>query len=253
MRRVVVVALLVCSASWTVVRARQAAPPASLKPLVPAAANSIVRDPDAFYGKNVTLTAAVDRILSPTAFTVDQDPKKSGADDVLVLVEVLNGPLAVNSYVTVIGEVVRHEGRPAIRAASVINAAMIDIAKRLPPPMTPDEEALDKAMKRIGPAFNALRQAVTAAGSETAKDDAAVLTAAFAEAEGFWKKHEAPDARKWAADARAQTAVLARAVTDGNWDDAKAAVGPLQQTCSACHGTYRQRLDDGSYRLRMEK
>jgi hypothetical protein len=244
------VGLLCCS--WTAAVARQGAAPAP-KPLVPAATNSIAADPDAFYGKNVTVTAAVERIVSPTSFTVDQDPRKSGPGEVLVLVDVLNAPLTPNSYVTVIGEVVRHEGGLAIRAASVINSAMIDIAKRLPAPMTPDEEKLDKAMKRIGPAFNSMRQAVAAGGGEAAASDAATLEAAFAEAEGFWKKHGAPDALKWAADARARANQLAQAVSAGKWDEAKTALGPLQQTCSSCHGAYRQRLDDGSYRLKTEK
>jgi cytochrome c556 len=238
---------------WTVGVARQGAPQPPPRPLVPAATNSIAGNPESFYGKNVTVTAAVERILSATSFTVDQDAKKAGAGEVLVLVDVLNAPLTPNTYVTVIGEVVRHEGAPAIRAASVINASMIDIAKRLPPPMTADEEVLDKAMKRIGPAFNAMRQAVAAGGSGTAKDDAAALKAAFADADGFWKKQGKPDAQKWSSDARAQADVLAAAVDGGKWDEAKTALGPLQQTCSACHGAYRQRLDDGSYRLRTEK
>ena len=60
------------------------------------------------------------------------------------------------------------------------------------------------------------------------------------------------DAQKWAADARAQSEALERAIADGKWDDAKAAAGTLQQACSACHGAYRERLDDGSYRIRTE-
>jgi len=249
-RRVVVLIVELFALSWTAALALQGTP---TKPLVPAAANSIAAAPDDFYGKNVTVTAAVERILSPTSFTVDQDPKKSGAGEVLVLAEVLNAPLTPNSYVTVIGEVIMHEGGPAIRATSVINAAMIDIAKRRPPPMTADEEILDKAMKRIGPAFNSLRQGVAAGGSDRLKDDLATLKSALAEADGFWKKRGAADAQKWTADARAHADLIAQAVTSGKWDDAKTALGPLQQTCSACHGAYRQRLDDGSYRLKTEK
>lgn len=252
MNRLVALLSMLCIACVAVAHARQGTSPVVPRPLVPAAASSIAADPDAFYGQTVTVTAAVDQILSPTSFIVDQDPKKA-SEGVLVLVNVLNDALAVNSYVTVIGEVVRHEGRPAIRAASVLNSAMVDIAKRLPPPMTPDEEVLDKAMKRISPAFNALRQAVTAGGSETAKEDAAALRAGFSDTESFWKKRETADAQKWAADARAQSDVIAQAIAGGKWDEAKAAIGSLQQTCSACHSAYRQRLDDGSYRVRTEK
>jgi hypothetical protein len=224
------------------------------KPLVPAAANSIAENPDAFVGQIVTVTAAVDQVLSATTFTVDQDPRKTAAREVLVIAAALNAPLIVNSHVTVIGEVVRHDGRPAIRATSVLTAAGLDLAKRILPPMTPEEEALDKAMKAIQPAFGAVRQAVAAAGSggENVVQHAATLKQAFTETEAFWKKRGVTDAQKWAADARAQSEALERAIAAGKWDDAKAAAGTLQQACSACHGAYRERQDDGTYRLRAD-
>ena len=252
MGRVFAVGVSICALVFSVAHARQGAPTPPPKPLVPAATNSIAANPESFYGQNVTVTAAVERIVSPTSFTVDQDPKKS-VDEVLVLVDVLNAPLELNTYVTVIGEVVRHEGRPAIRAVSVLTSAMVDIAKRLPPPMTPDEALLDKAMKRIGPAFNSVRQAVAASAGDTAKDDAIAMKAAFTEAESFFKKRDKPDAQKWAADARGQADILAQSIAAAKWDEAKAAASALQQTCSNCHGAYRERLDDGSYRFRTEK
>jgi cytochrome c556 len=238
--------------SLTIVHARQSAPAASPpKPLIPAAANSIASNPDAFVGQNVTIMAAVDRIVSPTSFTVDQDTKTSGVADVLVLVDVLNAPLSLNSYVTVIGEVVRHEGRPAIRATAVINGAMVNVAKRLLPPMTAEEESFDAIMKRINPAFSSVRQAVTAAAGESARSSAATLTQGFTETEAFWTKRDKADAAKWALDARTQAAALEKAIAAGKWDEAKTAITALQQSCSACHAKYRERQDDGSYRIRM--
>lgn len=229
----------------------QGGTPAAPKPLVPVATNAIASNPEAFVGQMVSVTAAVDRLLSPTSFTIDQDPKASGSGDVLVIAPALNAELMINTYVTVIGEVVRADGRAAIRATSVITTGGIDIAKRLPPPMTAEEAVLDAAMKRIGPAFNALRQAVANAAGETAAEHATVLSKEFAETEAFWKKRGQTDALKWAADARAQSLALEVAVRAGKWDDAKAAAGALQQACSACHGTHRERLDDGTYRIRM--
>ena len=128
-----------------------------------------------------------------------------------MLSSVLTAPVEPGAYVTVIGEVVRFEpaevaakmkggapelpaeaiakyrGRPAIVATSIINGAMTDLAKRLPPPMSPEEEALSRQMKQIGPGFNALRQAVTAANSADAAAQAAALNKAFTEAAAFWK------------------------------------------------------------------
>ena len=232
--------------------ARQNTAPAAPvpKPLVPAAASSIAAHPDAFYGLHVSVTAAVDRILSPTSFTIDQDATRPAARDVVIVVEFLIEPVTVNTYVTVIGEVVALDGRPAIRATSVINAAMVDLAKRPLPPMTADEAAFDKVMKRINPAFAALREAVAAAEGAVPEAHAAALTQGFADAEAFWKKRDKSDAAQWAAAARAQAETLGRAAAAARWDEAKTALSELQQTCAACHGAYRQRLDDGSYRIK---
>ena len=231
---------------------RQNPPAPAAKPLTPVATTSIASNPDAFIGQTVTVTASVDRLLSPGSFVVDQDARASGAGEVVVLVESLSAAPELNSYVTVIGEVVRHEGKAAIRATSVLNAAMIDLAKRQAPAVSPDEAAFDALMKRINPAFGGIRQAVAASGGEKAAEQAAVLKQGFTETEAFWKKRDKPDAVKWAAEARAHAETLETAVAAGKWEDAKAAVTGMQQTCSACHGAYRQR-GEGGYSIRSDK
>ena len=55
------------------------------------------------------MMAIVDQTLSPTAFSVDQDKTKSTGKDVLVLAPRLNEPIELNTYVTVIGEVVKFD------------------------------------------------------------------------------------------------------------------------------------------------
>lgn len=227
--------------------AAQAAP--APKPIIPAAVNSIVERLDTYVGQTVTITAPVELILSPVSFTVDQDSKGTSTQ-LLVIAPVLNAPLTPNAYVTVIGEVGRHDGGPAIQATSVLTAAGVDLAKRIPPPLTADEAAFDKVMKGIGPAFNALRQALGSPAGADAPKHAATLKAGFIETEAFFKKGAKADAQKWASEARTHVDALDRAIAAAKWDEARAAVGSLQQTCSACHGTYRERLDDGSYRLR---
>jgi hypothetical protein len=108
-------------------------------------------------------------------------------------------------------------------------------------------------MKRINPAFGAIRQAVNEAAGYEGVEHAVTLKQAFADTETFWKKREKPDAMKWAAEARTHAEALEQAIGAGKWDDAKAALSGLQQTCSACHAAYRQRGDDGSYRIRLDK
>lgn len=223
---------------------------AAPKPMVPTAADAIAANPDGFYGQTVTVYAAVDRVLSPTSFTVDQDAKNSGKGEVLVLASSLSAPLTPNQYVTVIGEVIRQDNRPAIRASAVITGAGVDLAKTAPAPMSADEAAFDKTMKSVNPAFNGIRQAIANGGSETAVTQAATLVRAFEETEAFWKKRGPEETATLAAHARAQAIALEAAIKAGKWDDAKAAASTLQQACSSCHSKHRERGEDGAYRIK---
>ena len=59
-----------------------------------------------------------------------------------------------------------------------------------------------------------------------------------------------PDAVKFATDARAMSELINGAVATGKWDDVKSSAGTLGQQCQSCHGTYRERFDDGSFRIK---
>jgi cytochrome c556 len=253
-----------------------AAPPA--KPLIPVATNTVNTNPDAYYGQGVTITAAVDQVLSKSAFAVDQRrvagaPAPSKPTDVLVLVPNLQSPVDPKSYVTVMGELVKFDpaevakkakdykidlppdaiakytGRPALIATSVITDKFVDLAKRLPPPMTADEETLSKVMKQLPPALAALRTAVDGSKAEDANKNAAVLKQGFTDTEAFWKTKK-PDATQWAHDARLKVEGIQAAIAAGKWEDAKAAVPAVQQACGTCHTAYRERFDDGSFRIK---
>jgi cytochrome c556 len=251
------------------------------KPLVPVATNTVTANPDAFYGLAVTVTASVEQILSKSAFTIDQRRvgdagKKGGPTDVLVLVPTIQSPVDLKSYVTVMGEVVKFDpaevtkkakdykldlpadvvakytGRPAVIATSVINEKFIDVAKRLPPPLNAEEESFQKVMKGVAPAFAALRAGIDGSNVENATKNAAALKQAFTETETFFKPKK-PDATLWAAEARKQVETIQAAVTAGKWDEAKTHAGTLQQACAQCHGQYRERFDDGSFRYKGSK
>src|SRR5207247_1461910 len=120
------------------------------------ATSTVTANPDAYYGENVTLTAAVEQIYSRSAFAVAQrtvanvSTKKPLGQDILIVAPTLNGPVEANAYVTVLGELVRFEpaeiarkakgytldlapdvvakytGHPAVVATAVINTAMVD-------------------------------------------------------------------------------------------------------------------------------
>ncbi|MEX2270529.1 MAG: hypothetical protein WD690_03610 [Vicinamibacterales bacterium] len=251
----------------------QAPPPAPPRPM-PVAANTLASTPDAFYGQVVSVTAAVDRTLSASAFVVDQDGAKSSEQELLVIAPTLISSPDPGIYVTIVGDVLRfdaadiarrakdykldlgpeviarYEGHPAILATSVVTAAMVDLAKRPPPPLSPEEEAFDKVMKRVGPAFNDLRAALTASDAGAAAEHTKVLKAAFADAEPFWKARNAADAVEWTRSARTHLTALERAAGAGNWDQVTASVAEVNRMCSTCHTAYRERLEDGTFRVK---
>ena len=148
-------------AAWLAVPLAEQAPanaPAQ-KPIVPVAASSLAANPEAFYGDYVSLIGTVDELLSKSAFSVDQDKSKHAEQAVLIVAPTLNGTVDANTYVTVLGEVMKFDpaqivqkarnyaldlsagaqakfqGRPVVLATAVINASGIDVARRLPPPI----------------------------------------------------------------------------------------------------------------------
>jgi cytochrome c556 len=247
--------------------------PAPTKAIVPVAASSVAAKPDQWVGEYVAMTGIIDASLGQKAFTVDQDKAKS-APDVLVLAHRMSDPVAVNTYVTVIGLLMKYDaakvastskahaidlpadtaakytGKPVILATSVVNDRMLDLARFIPPPMTPDEEALQKAMRGVPAASGEMRKGADASNVEMATKNVATLTAAFTEVETFMKKRGKLDAVKWAADARANVLAVDKAAKGAQWDAAKTAAAAIGTSCGTCHTPYRERLEDGSFRFK---
>jgi cytochrome c556 len=275
MRTVVLAAFLTLSILSLAARAQQPPPGTPTKSLVPVAASTLAAYPDPYYGEYVSLTGVVDQTLSKLAFSVDQDKAKSADKVVLVLAPRLNDPVNLNTYVTVIGEVVRfdpaeipnksknhpldlspdvaekYRGQPAILATAVVNAAGVDVAMRLPPPMTAEEEAYSKLMRQIGPANAGIRKAIEGTDTNLAKEHAAVLKQVFTQIEAFWKAKGKADAMGWAQEARKAVDAIDQAAVAGKWDEVKTSATAMGQTCNRCHTVYRERFDEGSFRIKL--
>jgi hypothetical protein len=250
------------------VRANQAPPQAgapAAKPLVPMTASSILRNPAAHVGEN----------LAKTAFTVDQDKSKSTGKDLLVLAPTLTASPELNTYLTIEGEVARfdraeidrkspkylqdvpadviakYQGQPVVLATAVITTALVDLAKHVPPPMTPAELGFRQLMLTISPANNTLRAGLDQPNAATAlKDQAAALKKSFIDVQAYFGTHGPAGAEKFAGDALALATTIDASLAAGKIDDAKTAATNLQQFCTNCHGQFRERQDDGSYRIK---
>ncbi len=247
--------------------------PAPTRAIVPVAASSVAARPDAWLGEFVALTGIVDASLGKMAFSVDQDKTKTAAD-VLVLAHRMSDPVTPNTYVTVIGLLMKYDpadvaakskahahdlpadvsakykGKPVVLATSIVNDKMLDLARFIAPPLTPEEEALAKAMKGVPPASGEMRKGADSSNVEMATKHVATLTAAFTEVETFMKKRGKVDGVKWAADARANVLAVEKAAKSAQWDAAKTAAAAIGGSCATCHGPYRERLEDGSFRFK---
>jgi cytochrome c556 len=286
MRRFIAAAILLVASMAIAVAQQPQQPPqpaagrggapaaASAKPIVPVAASTIAANPDPYLGQYISLTAAVGQGLTKSTFSVDQDRTKSDKD-ILIIAPTLAGTVEPNAYVTVLGELVRfdpddikkkasnysldlppelvtkYKGKVAVLAkAVVVDSTGVDIAKVPPPPLTAEEEAYQKVMRQVGPANTALRGAIDKMDVAAVKDQAAILSKAFTQTEAFWKTKGKTDAVGFATEAKKHAEAITTAAAAGKWDDVKASATPLGQQCGSCHGAYRERLDDGSFRIK---
>jgi hypothetical protein len=259
-------------AATIAVKAQQ--PPAPQRTMIPMAASSILLNPDEAYGMYVSMPAAVERILSKTTFTVDQDKTKPSGKELLVIAPTLQEAPAANDYITVVGEVFRFDpdevakrakgytldltpdlveqfrSKPAVLATSVISPKLTDIARRPPPPLTPEELAFDKTMKTVQATVTALRTSLEETNAADAKTHTATLKNAFVETQLFFSKRKTEDAAGWAAEAAKHVDGVASAAAGAKWDEAQKSVAALQAMCAQCHTAHRERGEDGSFRVR---
>jgi hypothetical protein len=266
------VAVCVPAAGLVLCAQRGGAAPAA-PPLVPVTASSLAEHPASYVGQTVTMMGAVAQQLSPTVFTVDQGQAKTLAAAILVIAPTLTAPPSPNTYVTVIGAAVmfdpadltrlksysldiaadvaaKYRGRPAVFATSVVTANMTDLAKRKPTPLTPEEQAFSNLMKQVNPAATALRTGVTASNAATAHERAVELKKLFTDVQAFFKKRGIAQAEGWAGDALKLSDTVDADAAAAKWPEATAAAASLNQLCTTCHTAYRERLDDGTFRLK---
>jgi len=270
--------LVVLSAPTVAQRGRRGGANANLG--VPVATNTVLENPEAYFGKQITISAGVARMVSKTAFLLDQW-KAAGPNaveplgrTVLVVAPYLTSALEPHHYLLVRGELIKLDtaavarvaaqykldigpdlwtefhGQPMLLAVSVINSTYTELAKKPVAPPTARELAMSEAMKTISPAFTALRAAADEGKADLIAQQVAKLQPAFSTTEAIWDDLGQTAAGQWARDAQDQITAIQHNAAAGNWDGAKYAATKLNQLCTSCHGTFRDPQDDGSFRMK---
>lgn len=113
-----------------------------------------------------------------------------------------------------------------------------------------DHAALRQAMKTAGSSFGAARKGVDAKDAAATAQAAEKLAAAFPTVRGHFEEHKMQDGVDFASTAEKASKSLAEAAKAGNWDQASADLKTIGGTCQGCHAAHREKLPDGSYKMK---
>jgi hypothetical protein len=116
------------------------------------------------------------------------------------------------------------------------------------PPMTEDEYS--KTMKQIGPTFQNLQKNNAAMNHAEGAQDARKLASWFLDVQAYWEAKKVDDATgfaKTAVKAAQDTETASTAMNMMALGDAQKA---LAGACQSCHTAHRERLADGTFRIK---
>jgi cytochrome c556 len=95
-----------------------------------------------------------------------------------------------------------------------------------------------------------VKKAVDARTPAEAVTDATRLHEAFLLVDAFWKDRNVDDAIKSSAEELSGAAKTAAAAKAGSADDLQAGYNAMQGQCRRCHTAHRERLPDGTSRIK---
>lgn len=115
-----------------------------------------------------------------------------------------------------------------------------------------DEKEYQNWMKTTGATAGSLRKNLQAQNGEAAAGDAKKLQDIFSQVHDFWMKKKIDDATKFATNARSGFQEVAQHASAGRFDEAQATLKATMANCAGCHGAYREKADDGSWKIKYK-
>ena len=112
------------------------------------------------------------------------------------------------------------------------------------------EDAYKDWMKSVPPAVGGIRKNLEAKTLDAVVADAKKLETVFGQSAEFWTKKGGADAAGWSKDVQAAAGKVASAAAAGDADGAAAAFKVVSGSCKGCHETHREKLADGSYKIK---
>jgi cytochrome c556 len=112
------------------------------------------------------------------------------------------------------------------------------------------DESYATVMKEIAPTFQSLQKNNTAMNYADAAKDAQKLEAWFKDVQAYWEAKKVDDAVGFAKTAVAATQDMSKASTAMNATGLTDAQKALGGTCQGCHSAHREKLADGSFKMK---
>ena len=112
-----------------------------------------------------------------------------------------------------------------------------------------DEAAFQKEMKSVDQHNGVLRKLAQKTGDEAATN-AEQIAKLYGSMKEFWTKRSVDDAVKWSDEGKAAAVELASAAKSGEAAKAETAFKALSGTCRSCHTAHREKLPDGTYKIK---
>ena len=107
-----------------------------------------------------------------------------------------------------------------------------------------------KAMKDVGTVSAALRKSIATPSEADAAAASVRLESTFKDVQAYWENKKVDDATGFAKNAVAAVEAVSKAVAAHDMAAAGAANQTLAGTCTACHTAHRDRLPDGSFKMK---
>lgn len=109
---------------------------------------------------------------------------------------------------------------------------------------------LQPFMKTVAAANGALRKAVTEKDATQTTTNAQKMADAFVKVQAHFEEDHLTDGVNFAKTAHEASMGLIAAANAGDWDKASDGLKALGATCQGCHAQYREKLPDGTYRMK---
>jgi len=107
-----------------------------------------------------------------------------------------------------------------------------------------------KAMKEIGPAFMALQRDNASMSHADGEKQAQLLSDRFKDVQAYWEAKKASDAVEFAKGAIAAADATVKASASMDMTTLTSSQQKLQAACAGCHMAHRDRLQDGTYKIK---